>query len=300
MDSIHDNTFSAFCGSLLEHKESEDGGSQHVWELEETLVLVEAKSQMDDEEEEDQYAKNNTERWQCVSELCAEDGILRTSAQCMNRWNEIWGDFKSVFEYEQRIPARRRSYFDMNANERAFRKLPLKFELRLYEAMSNRFDGHTVAIRRDVMVDTSADYLGSFSILPSCDLQDENPSEHKNETMLGEDGVPGDESLGLQHKECELSSLKEQTSGKKRLRPAQKSGTGKELQDTSKKLMDLLQTDQAKGQEELLDSNAWIARQHTLARELPDIQKQINEERVQVMKEIANAIMSLTSAIAKK
>lgn len=116
------------------------------WNLQETLVLIEAKK-MDDERRmkrqgvTSERGKPAELRWKWVEDYCWNKGCFRSQNQCNDKWDNLMRDFKKVREFEKRAGERggggaeEKSYWRMEKIERKDNNLPSNMLLVIYDAL---------------------------------------------------------------------------------------------------------------------------------------------------------------------
>lgn len=117
------------------------------WNLQETLVLIEAKK-MDDERrmkrqgDTSERGKPAELRWKWVEDYCWNKGCFRSQNQCNDKWDNLMRDFKKVREFEKRAGERgggggaeEKSYWRMEKIERKDNNLPSNMLPVIYDAL---------------------------------------------------------------------------------------------------------------------------------------------------------------------
>ncbi|KAL6561874.1 hypothetical protein OROGR_002881 [Orobanche gracilis] len=116
------------------------------WNLQETMVLIEAKK-MDDERRMRRLAEINERgkpaelRWKWVEDYCWKNGCLRSQNQCNDKWDNLMRDFKKVRDYQKKRMAGdddgddKSSYWRIDKNERKDNNLPANMLPQIYEAL---------------------------------------------------------------------------------------------------------------------------------------------------------------------
>ncbi|KAL1537589.1 hypothetical protein AAHA92_30084 [Salvia divinorum] len=112
------------------------------WNLEETMVLIEAK-RMDDERRMKRLGdatKPAELRWKWVEDYCWRNGCFRSQNQCSDKWDNLMRDFKKVREFERRAAAtaereKKKPYWRMERSERKDSNLPSNMLPQIYEAL---------------------------------------------------------------------------------------------------------------------------------------------------------------------
>lgn len=144
-------------GSCMDLTIASQGGGGSVlrdyrkgnWNLQETMVLIEAK-RMDDERrmkrlgETAERGKPAELRWKWVEDYCWKNGCYRSQNQCNDKWDNLMRDFKKVREFERRAAERGgagggggegKSYWRMEKTERKDNNLPSNMLPQIYEAL---------------------------------------------------------------------------------------------------------------------------------------------------------------------
>ncbi|KAL6546244.1 hypothetical protein OROMI_021965 [Orobanche minor] len=117
------------------------------WNLQETMVLIEAKK-MDDERrmrrlgEINERGKPAELRWKWVEDYCWKNGCLRSQNQCNDKWDNLMRDFKKVRDYQKKRVVGdddddddKSSYWRIDKNERKDNNLPSNMLPQIYEAL---------------------------------------------------------------------------------------------------------------------------------------------------------------------
>ncbi|MCO5579945.1 hypothetical protein L7F22_033812 [Adiantum nelumboides] len=89
------------------------------WDWKETEVLINAKLLLEDAKEAGEVSKflRKMESWNIVSSKCAENGVFRTWKQCVDRWNRVLKDFKTIYDYARNTPSGCNSYWATDSSE---------------------------------------------------------------------------------------------------------------------------------------------------------------------------------------
>ncbi|MCO5550429.1 hypothetical protein L7F22_003915 [Adiantum nelumboides] len=118
------------------------GGSQVNWRLQETLILVEAKKEVELKMLEGGISVCVKDKWHLISDMCKEGGVSRSKSQCKSKWEKIPSTFNRIHDFEQNPPLGSNSYWQMSIAKRHARCLSIaNFPMEVYEKMVNLFGG---------------------------------------------------------------------------------------------------------------------------------------------------------------
>ncbi|GMH01421.1 hypothetical protein Nepgr_003260 [Nepenthes gracilis] len=130
---------------------ADEGGSSAItmreyrkgnWTLQETTVLIEAKS-MDDERRMKkqigggEQGKPTELRWKWVEDYCWKRGCFRSQNQCNDKWDNLMRDYKKVRDYQRRFgDDHQTSYWNIDKTQRKDMNLPTCMSSQIYEALA--------------------------------------------------------------------------------------------------------------------------------------------------------------------
>ncbi|MCO5591447.1 hypothetical protein L7F22_045430 [Adiantum nelumboides] len=237
------------------------------WTIKETSTLLDAQTKLFKDMKNgnlNAIFKTRDERWEYISKLSVQRGVLRSADQCLFRWDRISTLFKKVHDYERHIAFGCDSYWSMSTNQREEMKLPRNFSEDLYTTMLDRVGKERLINPGDIVYDTMQDNLGNPGASPS-------------------------KASGLNMKEEKVATDKEFSSGKKHKRFDKMSVLKKELEDTTKQLisfMDDVDARREKHDDEIIElTKAEFEEAVTLNRK----QLALEEESNEALKQIADA-----------
>lgn len=148
------------------------------WNLQETLVLIEAKK-MDDERrmkrqgDTAERGKPAELRWKWVEDYCWTKGCFRSQNQCNDKWDNLMRDFKKVREFERRVGERggveEKSYWRIEKIERKDNNLPSNMLPVIYDALVAVVErkGQTAAAVVPAIMEKSTTHFLSQHSMPS-------------------------------------------------------------------------------------------------------------------------------------
>ncbi|KAJ7557197.1 hypothetical protein O6H91_05G115900 [Diphasiastrum complanatum] len=110
------------------------------WSLHETVVLLDSKKREDEASALANKVLSAEERWESIASHCVENDVHKSAQQCMHKWEKLSTQFKKIFDYERRQPTHKKdSYWNLSAQRRKERSLPLSFNRDVFRAMVDKF-----------------------------------------------------------------------------------------------------------------------------------------------------------------
>ncbi|KAI5060514.1 hypothetical protein GOP47_0024934 [Adiantum capillus-veneris] len=141
---------------------SSTGDTLAYWDWKETEVLIKAKFFLEDAKEAGEVPKflRKMESWNIISSKCAENGVFRTWKQCIDRWNRVLKDFKTIYDYGRNTPSGCSSYWAIESFECKRKKLLARFSEQVFAIMEVRCGAKHLIEPGDILVDTSDHIIG--------------------------------------------------------------------------------------------------------------------------------------------
>lgn len=258
-----------------------------IWLENEILLLIEGKKRLNDEMREGTLMKTlrtGPQRWEYISNFLYDMGVRRSALQCEYKWSRIWGPFKVIFYYEKCIPSGRDSFWQMSVLDRVSFKLPRTFDPKIFAAMRSNFGGDRAIDPGHILIDMSTESLPGKVPTMAADLSKHGGFENAN-LHINED-VDADV--------VELSQMRQPdfSSGKKRLRSGRATIVKKEFEESTKELLQFLNTAESTRKESEKDLVEITKHQFEAALKL---QHEIAQQSNSALIEIAGAIRLFSS-----
>ncbi|KAI5080677.1 hypothetical protein GOP47_0003860 [Adiantum capillus-veneris] len=163
--------------------------SRANWCLQEAMVLVEAKKDLDVRQEGGIYIRS-FDRWHMIAEACWSRGVHRSKSQCKTKWERLHTLFTRVCDYECKIPYGCNSYWQMDVIEWRTRGLPTEdFPFEVYDKMENLFGGRRNVDVAGLLYDSLDDDTVPMSDGPE-NVQVEQPSAASEPQTPPPQGAP--------------------------------------------------------------------------------------------------------------